>query len=241
MTWSPTLTYFDLLDVFKGTGCPACQLALASVARYIESVNYESVGDPGLREHLRASLGFCNEHAEQWLHTAHVLGTAQIYVDVLTWLTREMEALPFHQEGILASASALLTGRARPRQNETLQDDVLAPTRPCPACSVLAETEEMAVDTLLGALGEPDFRSAYVASPGLCVPHTRLALARVTDQAAFRTLRDAVVARQQLLLAHLREIIRKHDYRFRNEPSGEEKGAAERAVHHVVGAYGIGR
>ena len=61
------------------------------------------------------------------------------------------------------------------------------------------------------------------------------------DARAFGALREEAIAGEERRLGQLREVIRKHDYRFRGEPTGEETGAGERAVHHVVGAPGIGR
>ncbi|HEV2067498.1 MAG TPA: hypothetical protein VGR08_11750, partial [Thermomicrobiales bacterium] len=63
----------------------------------------------------------------------------------------------------------------------------------------------------------------------------RRALSQANGRGAFACLRDHALDRQDALLGHLNEIIRKHDYRHREEPSGEEKGAAIRAVRHVAG------
>jgi hypothetical protein len=60
-----------------------------------------------------------------------------------------------------------------------------------------------------------------------------------SDESTFRTLIEAAVAQHEALGAHLREIIRLHDYRYSHEPSGDERGADARAVRHVVGEPGV--
>lgn len=84
-------------------------------------------------------------------------------------------------------------------------------------------------------------RTAYEASEGLCLPHLRRALGASGDPAVFHCLRERAIRTEETLLGHLNEIVRKHDYRNRQEPSGEEKGAAVRTVIHVAGAAGIDR
>ena len=236
-----TQGYYDLRDAFRQEGCPVCRLTLAGVARYVGAINYESAADPGVQERLRASRGFCNPHAHQWLGAAHVLGTAQLYADLLARLAEELRALPFRRRGRLASAASRLTPRAEPAAGGDGGCAVVAPTACCPLCLVREEAEDATVATLLEGLAEPAFAAAYAASAGLCLPHLCLALGRAPDAGVFDTLREAAIAGEERLLGQLREVIRKHDYRFRGEPTGEETGAGERAVHHVVGAPGIGR
>jgi len=230
-----TVSYYDLLEALGQEGCPVCRLGLDAVDRYVEAIDYESVGDPDLGERLRASLGFCNVHAHQWLRQAHVLGTATIYVGVLSRLLAELRALPFQPSTFLAGVAAFLGPHAR----QSSEGGRLVPSGRCPACQVLAETEEMLIRTLLATLPEPAFRDAYAGSAGLCLPHLRAALGQAGSEATFAILREVAVAQEERLLAELREVIRKHDYRFRHEPAGTERGAGERAVHHVVGAAGI--
>lgn len=230
-----TRTYYDLLEALTEQGCPVCRICLAAVHRYIGAINYESVGDPGIREHLRASLGFCNVHAHQWLAQAHILGTAQIYADVLTQTLSELRALPFRSQTFMAGVSALLGSQTI----EGSDRGALAPRGQCPVCRVLAETEEMVIRTLLATIAETASREAYAGSTGLCLPHLRQALAQTTGEVAFAALRDVAVAQEERLLAQLREVTRKSDYRFMNEPAGAERGAAARAVQHVTGVPGI--
>jgi hypothetical protein len=236
---SYTQGHYDLLDAFAQDACPVCRLTLASVTRYINAVNYESAGDPGIRQQLRASLGFCNEHGYQWLGAAHVLGTAQIYIEVLGRATDELRGLFDHRRHLLAGVASFLGVRP---DHATCGNECspVAPTGRCLVCVVRDTTGQKLVSTVVQDIAEPSFLAAYVTSAGLCLPHLRLALCRASSEEAFRILRDTAIAGEARLRAQLQEIVRKHDYRFSHQPSGEERGAGDRAVHHVAGAHGIG-
>ena len=227
-------SHHNLLDAFAKPGCPICGLGLAAVVRYFGVLDYEAAGDPGVRLRLRATQGFCAQHAHQLVEEAHVLAVATIYAEVLPDLIETLRTLPFRRRPLLGG----LTARLRPGVDgsRVAGNPHLAPTAPCPACDVLAKTEEMLVSTLLDSLGEAAFRDTFAASDGLCLPHLRQALGRATNERAFAALRDAALAQEERLLAQLREIIRKHDYRFREQLVGEERGAGERAARHVAGA-----
>ncbi len=236
---SYTQGHYDVLDAFVQGGCPVCRLTLASVTRYINAVNCESAGDPGIRQQLRASLGFCNEHGHQWLGAAHVLGTAQIYIEVLGRATDDLRGLSGHRRHLLGGVASFLGVRPDHAACRNACSPV-APTGRCPVCIARDTAERMLVSTLVKDIGEPLFLAAYVTSAGLCLPHLRLDLCRASSVEAFHTLRDTAIAGEARLRAQLQEIVPKHDYRFSQEPSGEERGASDRAVHHVVGAHGIG-
>lgn len=229
-------THYDLLDAFKETGCPVCGLALRAVSHYIDSINYEFVNDPGFRSEIEPAWGFCNAHAQQWLLHAHPLSTALIYEAVLGRVRAELKRVRY-EEGFFANASSFL-GLGKGRTGGAARGD-LRPVGQCPACRTREQQERTTVDVITEGLGEPSFRAAYVASNGLCLPHLRLALEMVTNQEDFATLRDNAVAKYDQISRQLREIIRKHDYRFRDEPTGEERGATERAVWQIASVPGI--
>jgi hypothetical protein len=233
-----TTTFFDLRDAFGQRGCAVCRLALVAVNRYIESTNYEAVNDPGFRAEIEASWGFCNVHADQWLTDAHPLGTALIYERLLAQVEDALTRLhPTEPGGIFADVASLF-GRHHDVDNPT-PHTVLSPTGECPACRVRLETERQAIAALVEGLSDQDFSADYEASGGLCVPHLRQAFCLGLADPAFSMLRGVAVATQERLRAELREVARKHDYRFRDEPAGEEYGSVERAVRHMAAAVAI--
>ncbi len=228
-------THYDLRDAFAGDGCAICALTQVSVDRYFAALNYEAAGDRGVRAHLRQTLGFCQPHAHQWLGAAHVLATAVIYAEVLDQARNDLRSLSYRRFG--SRIPSILRSRGSAESDAATNIPPRA-SAPCPACVVHADSEKMLLGTLLSGFTEPAFRDAFAHSPGLCLPHLRPALAQAPDEATFTALRDAVLTHEEALLAHLQEVIRKHDYRFTEELAGEERGAGSRAIRHVVGDAG---
>lgn len=156
--------FYDVRDALGKEGCPVCRLSLDSIAHSLDSLAYEQVNDPGLREQLRASRGFCPHHAWQFVHQpSSGLGVAIIYRDVLGEVARILE------EG---SAGGLLAGY---RRKPALAWRLL-PQASCPTCANLADGEGRYLSTLVDHLAEPDFADSYLAHDGLCLPHLERAL-----------------------------------------------------------------
>jgi hypothetical protein len=225
----------DLFDAFGEPGCPICTLSQQAVSHYMRSTNYEPVSDPDIRKLFVASQGFCNLHAHQWLEEAFVLGTAQIYRDVLRATFDDLKGQAYKGKPLGKRLGAVL-GRG-----DATEGGLKGSSGSCPACDVLEETETRSSKTLLAGLREEGFRSAYAESDGLCIPHLRVALADAPSEVVFDALKARAVQTRETLLAHLDETIRKHDYRFRHEPAGEERGSPHRAVDHVSSAPGVMR
>jgi hypothetical protein len=225
-------TAFEIRDALNEPGCPVCRLSLAAVDRYIATVAYEGINDIAFRDRLRAAGGFCSNHAYRWLRDSHsVLGTALIYRDLLSTARRELE-------GVRPSGNLL----TRWRRSTARTDDPPDPssTLDCPMCKMQREAEARYLDALRAILSEPDGSEAFNRSDGLCLPHTRAALARGGSASA------RVRAHMLDVLSHLEAVldavIRKEDYRFRHEPrSEEERTAPATAVAMAVGDEGLAR
>jgi hypothetical protein len=214
-------TSFEVREALELSGCPLCRLVLRSVGRWLTSVAYEQVNDIELRDRLRAAHGFCNVHAHRWLReVGNVLGTAIVYQDLLTAGLRELDG-----ENIQRGQRwrAILGGQGSD-----------APA--CPACAAQAEAEERYLTALLATLAaEPQ---ALGDSEGLCLRHTRAAQRR--GGPGVEPLVQLTRAAIEQLLAELREVIRKEDYRFRHETRTDaERTAPVRAIARAAGAEGL--
>lgn len=226
------------MEACSQPGCPVCRVVLDAVDHYIDSLNYEFANDPAVRAKIEASWAFCNLHAQQWLTSAHPLGTAQIYGAVIRRITKEIEQVKPNPRSRILSSIAGRVGRPKNGDVSETGSSLGFPGN-CSLCDYRQDHERMVISVLLFGLKKPEFAIAYDQSTGLCVPHLRVAMLASSDQATFELLRNRALDEEQRLSAQLKEIIRKHDYRYRDEPSGEERGATERAVRHVAGAVGI--
>jgi len=217
--------YLDLIDACGEPGCPICHMSLKMARRYVDSILYEYVNDPGVRDEIRKSRGYCNEHA-WWMTEVHGagLGVAILQRDIVQTVLELTETLP--------------NGRsARSSAQELLKR--LQPTAECPVCAHRRTMEDIALDTLLRHIGDQELAAALAGSAGLCLPHFSRALELVDDAEALKQL----VALQQHMLAELRddlaEFIRKNDYRFREEGFGKEGDSWRRAIGIVSGERGV--
>jgi len=201
------MTYHDLSEALAQAGCPICRLVAEATDRYLRSLLHESVNDPRVREKLRASQGFCGEHAWQVQRRGDPLGISILWRDLLSQAAESTSHSP--------------AGRDRGRS-------VL-----CLACEVAAEAERSYLETLVEHLASGSLRREYDSSAGLCLPHLRKALTHRSAARAF--LLESEGAKLAGLIEELTEIIRKHDYRFREEPWGAERDAWIRATRKLAG------
>jgi hypothetical protein len=234
----PTKSYYDLRDALAEEGCPVCRLKAREGERYLDSVLYEKVNDPGVRRDVRQARGFCHRHGWQLVRPSASLGVAILHRDVIQTVLEALEKASFESPSPLslqriqesldfkepAAATAGLVDRLEPQQ-------------PCPACQQEAEMETIYVKTLLEHLtGEESLLDAFRSSSGLCLPHFRQALTLMRDEAVFEALVGAQQAICKRLEADLAEFIRKSDQKARGEEWGDERDAWLRAIAAVSGS-----
>jgi uncharacterized protein DUF6062 len=87
--------YFELRDGLAGSGCTLCALALRSMRRYFETLGYESVNDPGIRDAIRVACGFCEVHGRMLREARDALGTAIIQRDVVAAMADALDGLAY--------------------------------------------------------------------------------------------------------------------------------------------------
>ncbi len=228
--------YYELLEAFPQPGCPLCRLVQSAVERSLSHLFYESVTDPSVRHRLRRSLGFCKQHA--WLlvdaRIGDALGMAIIYHDLLGSLLKHLpqesdlsaQKNPFRLRHRLPFSLKTLLGQAL---------ETLAPRHPCPACEQEESSRRAAVSVLASALNDLAFAESFKASGGLCLPHLRQVLEEIRDPLVLEVLLTNSRDKLSALHLELAEIIRKNDYRYRDEAFGPEGDAWKRAVALVVG------
>ena len=234
----PWMSFYDLHDALEQADCPVCRLTAVAAERYLKSLLWEHVNDPGVRDQVRRAQGFCREHAWALARPGAWLGVAILMRDVLQSVLSTMDTAHFR------ALPSLSLRRAQeyldPAQPSAATADLVRRLRAgakCPACIQVERMEAIYVETLVkNLLGQHGLLAAYESSDGLCLPHFRQALVRVRDEAVF----DALVRAQrhvwQRITGHLTEAIRKSDYRFRDEPWADARGAWLRGIAALSGA-----
>jgi hypothetical protein len=207
-----------------------------AIERYISSLLYESVNDIQTRERLRASLGFCREHARLAVgkNLGNALGFAIIYQDVINHTLKQLESdsqLPRSRHW-----STLL--KQIPEQvSERVQRVLyaLTPKKPCMVCQQRDKTLHLILSSVMENLHKPDMREVLQSSDGLCILHLKKVFEAVTDAATCDILFSIHREKLESLHAELAEFIRKNDYRFTSEGMGPEADSWRRAIGKVIG------
>jgi len=205
-------TFHDLIGACKKTGCPICRVEARILERYIDNLFYESVNDIKTRERLRASLGFCREHAHlaMDIRLGNALGFAIIYQDVITNILRG-----FEEDTNIAKA--------------------LTPREGCMVCQQREKTTQLVVSAFVDGLTESQMQQALRTSDGLCIPHLKKVAGPIRDLETIDLLRSIHREKLESLHRELAEFIRKNDYRFKDEGFGTERDSWKRAVHKLTG------
>lgn len=203
--------------------------------RYLDSQFYENVNSPAWRDQLRASLGFCHEHA--WLgvnqRLGDALGYSLIYHDIVNSILKRLE------DHSLPAARRKSWLRQIP---EAIREQIerlritLTPRKRCPACEHRSETTRNILSALLEALPTKEMTDALQASDGLCLPHLKGALEYINEETTYQTLLTIHREKLQTLKMELAEFIRKNDYQAIKEGFGKEGDAWLRAIGMVAGS-----
>jgi hypothetical protein len=225
--------YQTLLDACTQEGCSICRLTQENIARYLDAWKYELFTDVDVRKELQRTQGFCYQHTWQLAHMGATLQLAQAYRDIITDLTEQLQndtdgGMP------LASQSNASTGLLR----RLFENGNRREPEQCPACRRKEEAEVRYVHTLRHALLDPDFYRQFAASHGLCLHHFNLSCTlKMSDTPGnwLPLLRKAELACLQRLDEDLQELIRKHDYRFKDEARGPEMSSWKRAAGIIAG------
>ena len=216
-------TYYELLDAVRNAaGCPLCDIEASSVKRYFESLLHESVNDPGVREALTRSRGYCHRHAHYLRSHGNGLGIAILYQDQISLFLCSLD-------GLETIASKVTPKRMYTRRQRA---------EGCPACRTQNGCRSRYGSTLIEWIHDQEMRSGLDASRGFCVPHLLALLDMPMDTKARAFLIEMQRARMTSLLRELEEFHRKHDYRFSDEGFGSESDSWSRAIRTMVGEDG---
>ncbi len=200
-------TYFELRDACSQRGCPVCRVLEAKLQYYLDSVFYENVNDAGIRQGIRASLGYCRIHAHRATEIGDALGVAIIYQDIL---------------------DIIIEGLAR--------ESVPLSATECPACAHQRRFEKSYVDTLAVYCDDEELRQAFKESDGLCLPHLNALLVHLGKRGLPEWIVSLQLQKLKQRRSNLSEFLRKQDIHAQHKQLTEpETTACEDAITFLVG------
>ena len=213
------LSTIDLLKVFKQEGCPVCKLVKQTIDRYFDSMLYEFVNDPGVRDSIRKSLGYCKEHTAQILKVAennfYAFGLSIIVED----LTNEVLK---RYENIYEAANK----RKKVEQSDNSQ---------CPACLHQRDFEQIYISELSRWIADETFLNEFKKSGGLCIKHLIDISRIIKNKRDLKRLFEFHITQLKELQEDLNNFIKKHDYRNKEIITVEEATAFKKALRKITG------
>ncbi|WP_297093014.1 DUF6062 family protein [Thermococcus sp.] len=206
----------DLIGMYLrdalGEGCPVCRILRKYEESEIDTILYEHVNNPGVREKFKESLGLCTYHAWKTLGKAYSepllgpLGVAIIY------------------EHMLRTYITYLERGETPEEGE------------CFLCRLMEEKERSTVEAFAERIEEllPEYeRSESV----LCRHHYRMLLQILQrgDPTAAERLKMVQIEKLKILRERLGAFIDKFDYRAKERPTKEEISALPLTIEALKG------
>ncbi len=228
----PSMTFYDLIEACGDEGCPVCRLGREAAFDSLGAIIYESINDPGVRETLRRSWGFCPPHAQMLTAVENPAGgVAIMYGDFLRHVRDRFRQAADEADRLAVSSGAGGRWRRRAPPKGLATREGL-----CLACRAEREAERRALAALLDHFDDPRLRDAYAGSAGLCLPHIETAWRQGVGHARLGALLRDAEERAGRLGVELAEFVRKLDYRFKDEPKGGEQTAWSRVLDWFAGS-----
>jgi hypothetical protein len=220
-------------------GCAICAVLLENMQMMMDSWQYEGFTNVDHRHELIRTRGFCPLHTWQLaqLPTSFQLGV--VYREVLTDIVGILERQ--QQAADTAKAPHSFLDKLRPQRQSTGMGSVRPLFEQCYFCQERDRIEARLIGTFVGLISEQEIRDLLSQSTGLCLMHfgQARAQAEARDAERARYLLDCQHTCLKRALAEVGELVRKHDYRFKDEPRGDEMTSWRRAAEMCAGEPGV--
>ncbi len=222
-------------------GCPVCTVVLEHMSMVMNTWSYEGFTDVEHRQKIAQARGFCPLHTWQLAQRNNAFQLAVVYEHVLDAMEHELTA----EQTSLPQASSNRGWLTQVRN--MLRPDSSSPVDParlyeqCYFCQARANVEQRLIERLVELMQTETMPSLLRQSTGLCRLHFAWALHSAQEHAAAQraVLIECQQACVQRVLDEVRALIRKHDYRFGQEPRGDEMTAWRRAADLCAGNAGV--
>ena len=198
--------------------CPICATQLQTIFDFFAQWQYTLATDSSAQRAFADARGFCPIHTWQFAQIASPLGISEGYAALIDAAANELRVLDQSRDQVPERVGKLLSSVER-----------------CAACRVLRETEQEEIRQLLANLGTAQAQKIYARTPGLCLPHLRIALAAAPAQEISEFLMRTQVERLEELSEDMRSYTLKRDALRRGLLNDQEEQAWRCAVVQLVG------
>jgi len=227
-------------------GCPVCTVVLEYLDRSIDNWEYEGFSDVEHRHELIRSRGFCPLHTWQLAQRGNAFRLGLIYNEILTDVEQKLDQ-DYRRlaatDGTASKRESVLKRWWRRwfHQPDEIPTHVNPRYDQCPFCHNRSNIEQRLISTLVQQLRSEEMRLLLSQSTGLCLLHFAQARyqAEVEEPMVLRHLLACQLTCTRRVLEEVRELVRKHDYRFSDEPRGHEMTSWRRGAELCAGNPGV--
>ena len=213
----------DVLRALEKPGCPICRVKREWLERFYIWLLIQDYYAETMMLAFKNSGGLCHTHAKRLMEIKSPYTTSVMYRYLVEDALCKLASLV--QEARKESAKS---PRRKPRRFSS------APTGECPACVEQHEIEQDGVRELVAMLDDSAMQDKYRSGHALCMPHCHLAVACASPEIVV-VLTETQMERLEVMQRDFQEYFRKVDYRFANEPKGDEQTTWQRAIARFVG------
>jgi hypothetical protein len=226
--------------VIQLEGCPLCRLCDESLGRGWFWLFSESYGEGSVVSKYIDYWGFCKEHSRMIARIGPKWQKSVIYQWIIKAHLSQLEEFQRRVQHLERPRTIISRMASRRSAAKTVRS--IIPTGDCLFCETLRETARRWISYLLESLVDPQIRRLYADSDGLCMQHFFLAIedANLRHAPEVNELIKKQTKGLRELMDDFNEFFRKEDYRFSNEPKGNEQNAWMRAMTKFIGGMKSG-
>lgn len=191
----------NLMEHMIEDHCPVCSIMKERTHSAMDNFLYECANLPDIRLKIKKEGGFCERHSKELLLLGDPLAHAIIYQDLFDEALKNLDS------------SKIKIGFFNKKEENQ-----------CFFCTREKKGEEHYTKAMAEAVSDQAFLEKYKESGMLCLPHLKMALSiKTRNPEKVQQMKEATLKKYNSMLESLKEIMRKHDFHFKNEPLTEKE------------------
>jgi GTP-binding protein EngB required for normal cell division len=211
----------DVAHDLKTRSCPVCNYLTRVLFDFFSRFQYDLVRDESTQQDFAVTLGFCALHTWQLASLSSPFGASVGFAK-----------LTEHVAKILKTRSKACFNEANPLK-------LIRDSRECHVCRLLHEAQQCYLRVLAEFIeGQPEGRSAYANSQGVCLRHLGLWLPFLKNEQAARFVLAEGARHFEQMAEDMQSFALKNDALRRELHNEDEQDAYLRAITHLAGTRG---